>query len=86
MLSITLIFPPLYCRSRSTRVLDFVLIAKPQRAIAAMSLEDIHMSTKDLLEQKQLDAGGFGVISLCIHKKHGYVVLKKVYTGPQRTE
>ncbi|NXX33028.1 RIPK1 kinase, partial [Nicator chloris] len=51
-----------------------------------MSLEDIHMNTKDLLEKKQLDAGGFGVISLCFHKKHGYVVLKKVYTGPQRTE
>ncbi|RLW04477.1 hypothetical protein DV515_00005771 [Chloebia gouldiae] len=51
-----------------------------------MSLEDIHMSTKDLLEKKQLDAGGFGKISLCVHKKHGYVVLKKVYTGPQRTE
>ncbi|NXJ65765.1 RIPK1 kinase, partial [Rostratula benghalensis] len=51
-----------------------------------MSLEDIHMSTQDLLENKQLDAGGFGTISLCFHKKHGYVVLKKVYTGPQRTE
>ncbi|NWY40207.1 RIPK1 kinase, partial [Sylvia atricapilla] len=51
-----------------------------------MSLEDIHMSTKDLLEKKQLDAGGFGVISLCVHKKYGFVVLKKVYTGPQRTE
>ncbi|XP_041331399.1 receptor-interacting serine/threonine-protein kinase 1 isoform X2 [Pyrgilauda ruficollis] len=51
-----------------------------------MSLEDIHMNTKDLLEKKQLDAGGFGTISLCLHKKHGYVVLKKVYTGPQRTE
>ncbi|NXI85131.1 RIPK1 kinase, partial [Rhipidura dahli] len=51
-----------------------------------MSLEDIHMSTKDLLEKKQLDAGGFGTISLCFHKKHGYVVLKKVYTGPQRSE
>ncbi|NXM14446.1 RIPK1 kinase, partial [Ploceus nigricollis] len=51
-----------------------------------MSLEDIHMNTKDLLEEKQLDAGGFGTISLCFHKKHGYVVLKKVYTGPQRTE
>ncbi|OWK51357.1 Receptor-interacting serine/threonine-protein kinase 1 [Lonchura striata] len=51
-----------------------------------MSLEDIHMNTKDLLEKKQLDAGGFGTISLCVHKKHGYVVLKKVYTGPQRTE
>ncbi|NWR43141.1 RIPK1 kinase, partial [Regulus satrapa] len=51
-----------------------------------MSLEDIHMNTKDLLEKKQLDAGGFGTISLCFHKKHGYVVLKKVYTGPHRTE
>uniref|UniRef100_A0A8C5T316 Receptor interacting serine/threonine kinase 1 n=1 Tax=Malurus cyaneus samueli TaxID=2593467 RepID=A0A8C5T316_9PASS len=51
-----------------------------------MSLEDIHMNTKDLVEEKQLDAGGFGTISLCFHKKHGYVVLKKVYTGPQRTE
>ncbi|KFZ67315.1 Receptor-interacting serine/threonine-protein kinase 1, partial [Podiceps cristatus] len=53
---------------------------------ANMSLEDIHMNTQDLLEKKQLDAGGFGTISLCVHKKHGYVVLKKVYTGPQRTE
>ncbi|XP_005481748.2 receptor-interacting serine/threonine-protein kinase 1 [Zonotrichia albicollis] len=51
-----------------------------------MSLEDIHMNTKDLLEKKQLDAGGFGTISLCLHKKYGFVVLKKVYTGPQRTE
>ncbi|KAM6135165.1 receptor-interacting serine/threonine-protein kinase 1 isoform 2-T2 [Pterocles gutturalis] len=51
-----------------------------------MSLEDIYMNTQDLLEKKQLDAGGFGTISLCFHKKHGYVVLKKVYTGPQRTE
>ncbi|NWR68711.1 RIPK1 kinase, partial [Centropus unirufus] len=51
-----------------------------------MSLEDIHMNTKDLLGEEQLDAGGFGTISLCFHKKHGYVVLKKVYTGPQRTE
>ncbi|XP_075601057.1 receptor-interacting serine/threonine-protein kinase 1 [Balearica regulorum gibbericeps] len=51
-----------------------------------MSLEDIHMNTQDLLEKEQLDAGGFGTISLCFHKKHGYVVLKKVYTGPQRTE
>ncbi|NWU53290.1 RIPK1 kinase, partial [Dromas ardeola] len=51
-----------------------------------MSLEDIHMNTQDLLGKKQLDAGGFGTISLCFHKKHGYVVLKKVYTGPQRPE
>ncbi|KFW68783.1 Receptor-interacting serine/threonine-protein kinase 1, partial [Pygoscelis adeliae] len=53
---------------------------------ANMSLEDIHMNSQDLLEKKLLDAGGFGTISLCFHKKHGYVVLKKVYTGPQRTE
>ncbi|NXY85921.1 RIPK1 kinase, partial [Alcedo cyanopectus] len=51
-----------------------------------MSLEDIHMNTQDLLEKGQLDAGGFGTISLCFHKKHGYVALKKMYTGPQRTE
>ncbi|NWH80629.1 RIPK1 kinase, partial [Piaya cayana] len=51
-----------------------------------MSLEDIHMNTQDLLEEEQLDAGGFGTVSLCFHKKHGYVVLKRVYTGPQRTE
>ncbi|NXU50721.1 RIPK1 kinase, partial [Turnix velox] len=51
-----------------------------------MSLEDIHINTQDLHEEKQLDAGGFGTISLCFHKKHGYVALKKVYTGPQRNE
>ncbi|NXK47843.1 RIPK1 kinase, partial [Chauna torquata] len=51
-----------------------------------MSLDDIHMSTQDLLEKQQLDAGGCGTISLCFHRKHGYVVLKTVYTGPQRTE
>ncbi|KFQ22143.1 Receptor-interacting serine/threonine-protein kinase 1, partial [Merops nubicus] len=53
---------------------------------ATMSLEDIRMNTQDLLETKQLDAGGFGTISLCLHKKHGQVVLKKVYTGPQHAE
>ncbi|XP_010020396.1 PREDICTED: receptor-interacting serine/threonine-protein kinase 1 [Nestor notabilis] len=51
-----------------------------------MSLEDIRMSTQDLLEKGKLDAGGFGTISLCHHKKYGDVVLKKVYTGPQRTD
>ncbi|KFQ56535.1 Receptor-interacting serine/threonine-protein kinase 1, partial [Nestor notabilis] len=53
---------------------------------ANMSLEDIRMSTQDLLEKGKLDAGGFGTISLCHHKKYGDVVLKKVYTGPQRTD
>uniref|UniRef100_A0A8C8SYJ1 Receptor interacting serine/threonine kinase 1 n=1 Tax=Pelusios castaneus TaxID=367368 RepID=A0A8C8SYJ1_9SAUR len=51
-----------------------------------MSLEDIHMNTQDLLQKEELDAGGFGMVSLCYHKKHGLVVLKTVYTGPQRTE
>ncbi|XP_065608087.1 receptor-interacting serine/threonine-protein kinase 1 isoform X1 [Cyrtonyx montezumae] len=51
-----------------------------------MSLDDIHMSTRDLLDKQQLDAGGCGTISLCLHRTHGYVVLKTVYTGPQRTD
>ena len=51
-----------------------------------MSLDDIHMSTEDLLDKQQLDAGGYGKIYLCFHRTYGYVVLKTVYTGPQRTE
>ncbi|XP_052553535.1 receptor-interacting serine/threonine-protein kinase 1 [Tympanuchus pallidicinctus] len=51
-----------------------------------MSLDDIHMSTEDLIDKQQLDAGGYGKISLCLHRTYGYVVLKTVYTGPQRTE
>lgn len=51
-----------------------------------MSLDDIHMSTEDLLDKQQLDAGGYGKIYLCFHRTYGYIVLKTVYTGPQRTE
>ncbi|XP_054842018.1 receptor-interacting serine/threonine-protein kinase 1 isoform X2 [Eublepharis macularius] len=51
-----------------------------------MSLEDIQMNSADLLEKAQLDAGGFGMVSLCYHKRYGLVVLKTVYTGPKRTE
>ncbi|XP_044280502.1 receptor-interacting serine/threonine-protein kinase 1 isoform X2 [Varanus komodoensis] len=51
-----------------------------------MSLVDIQMNSEDLLQKEQLDAGGFGMVSLCYHKRHGLVVLKTVYTGPQRTE
>ncbi|XP_048363998.1 receptor-interacting serine/threonine-protein kinase 1 [Sphaerodactylus townsendi] len=51
-----------------------------------MSLEDIQMNSADFLEKAQLDAGGFGMVSLCYHKEHGLVVLKTVYTGPKRTE
>ncbi|XP_060100147.1 receptor-interacting serine/threonine-protein kinase 1 isoform X2 [Heteronotia binoei] len=51
-----------------------------------MSLADIQMNSADLLEKEQLDAGGFGMVSLCYHKRYGLVVLKTVYTGPTRTE
>ncbi|KAL8182474.1 UNVERIFIED_CONTAM: hypothetical protein K2H54_056920 [Gekko kuhli] len=51
-----------------------------------MSLADIQMNSADLLEKAQLDAGGFGMVSLCYHKRYGLVVLKTVYTGPKRTE
>uniref|UniRef100_A0ACB8FCW5 Uncharacterized protein n=1 Tax=Sphaerodactylus townsendi TaxID=933632 RepID=A0ACB8FCW5_9SAUR len=44
------------------------------------------MNSADFLEKAQLDAGGFGMVSLCYHKEHGLVVLKTVYTGPKRTE
>ncbi|NXC48599.1 RIPK1 kinase, partial [Penelope pileata] len=51
-----------------------------------MSLDDIQMSMQDLIQKELLDAGGYGTISLCFHRTHGYVVLKTVYTGPKRTE
>ncbi|KAJ7338485.1 hypothetical protein JRQ81_012377 [Phrynocephalus forsythii] len=44
------------------------------------------MKSEDLLQKEQLDVGGFGMVSLCYHKNHGLVVLKTVYTGPQRTD
>ncbi|XP_037374461.2 receptor-interacting serine/threonine-protein kinase 1, partial [Talpa occidentalis] len=51
-----------------------------------MSLNDIKMKSSDLLEQEHLDSGGFGKVSLCLHRSHGYVILKKVYTGPNCAE
>jgi receptor-interacting serine/threonine-protein kinase 1 len=51
-----------------------------------MSLDDIKMKSSDLLERENLDSGGFGEVSLCLHSTHGFVILKKVYTGPKRTE
>ncbi|KAJ8790616.1 hypothetical protein J1605_004589 [Eschrichtius robustus] len=51
-----------------------------------MSLDDIKMNSADFLQQKDLDGGGFGKVSLCLHRSHGLVVLKKVYTGPKRAE
>ncbi|XP_063154895.1 receptor-interacting serine/threonine-protein kinase 1 [Candoia aspera] len=51
-----------------------------------MALADIQMKSEDFLQKKQLNAGGFGMVSLCYHKIHGLVALKTVYTGPQRTE
>lgn len=51
-----------------------------------MSLDNIKMASSDLLEKADLDSGGFGKVSLCYHRSHGFVILKKVYTGPNRTE
>nr|KAF6507666.1 receptor interacting serine/threonine kinase 1 [Rousettus aegyptiacus] len=51
-----------------------------------MSLDDIKMKSSDFLEKEFLDSGGFGKVSLCLHRSHGLVILKKVYTGPKRTE
>lgn len=51
-----------------------------------MSLDDIKMTSGDLLERGHLDSGGFGTVSLCHHRNHGLVILKKVYTGPNRAE
>lgn len=51
-----------------------------------VSLDDIKMASSDLLERTDLDSGGFGKVSLCFHKSHGFVILKKVYTGPNRAE
>ncbi|XP_066480254.1 receptor-interacting serine/threonine-protein kinase 1 [Tiliqua scincoides] len=51
-----------------------------------MALIDIQMNSKDFVQKEQLDAGGFGMVSLGYHKRHGLVVLKTVYTGPQHTQ
>ncbi|XP_048204484.1 receptor-interacting serine/threonine-protein kinase 1 isoform X2 [Perognathus longimembris pacificus] len=51
-----------------------------------MSLDDIKMKSSDLLQKEDLDSGGFGKVSLCYHSTHGFVILKKVYTGPKRNE
>ncbi|KAL1784833.1 Receptor-interacting serine serine/threonine-protein kinase 1 [Sigmodon hispidus] len=49
-------------------------------------LDDIKMASSDLLEKQDLDSGGFGKVSLCFHKSHGFVILKNVYTGPNRAD
>ncbi|XP_054985439.1 receptor-interacting serine/threonine-protein kinase 1 isoform X1 [Sorex araneus] len=51
-----------------------------------MSLEDIKMRPGDLQDEQYLESGGFGKVSLCWHRSHGLVILKRVYTGPKRTE
>ncbi|XP_073534798.1 receptor-interacting serine/threonine-protein kinase 1 [Phyllobates terribilis] len=52
-----------------------------QAAAADMSLDDIRMSSKDLLDKEEIDSGGFGKVYLCCHRKHGLVALKTVFTG-----
>ncbi|XP_069765183.1 receptor-interacting serine/threonine-protein kinase 1 isoform X5 [Narcine bancroftii] len=51
-----------------------------------MSFDEIHIDSKELIEKHPMDSGGFGMVSLCHRKNHGLVVLKTVYTGPQRME
>ncbi|XP_024408088.2 receptor-interacting serine/threonine-protein kinase 1 isoform X2 [Desmodus rotundus] len=51
-----------------------------------MSLDDIKMKSSDFLEQEPLCSGGFGQVSLCLHRSYGFVILKKVYTGPKCLE
>ncbi|XP_056377026.1 receptor-interacting serine/threonine-protein kinase 1 isoform X2 [Hyla sarda] len=52
-----------------------------QAAAADMSLNDIRMSSKELLDKKEFDSGGFGKVFICCHRKHGIVALKTVFTG-----
>lgn len=47
---------------------------------------DINMKSSDLIKKEPLDYGGFGEVHLCYHKTLGQVVMKTVYTGPQRNE
>ncbi|KAI5274464.1 Receptor-Interacting Serine/Threonine-Protein Kinase 1 [Manis pentadactyla] len=51
-----------------------------------MSLDDVKMKSGDFLEKEHLDSGSFGKVSLCLHRSHGLVILRKVYTGPKRNE
>ncbi|XP_075069092.1 receptor-interacting serine/threonine-protein kinase 1 [Mixophyes fleayi] len=52
-----------------------------QTATAEMSLHDITMSSKDLIDKEEIDSGGFGQVYLCRHRTRGLVVLKTVFTG-----
>ncbi|KAL2097264.1 hypothetical protein ACEWY4_006471 [Coilia grayii] len=47
---------------------------------------EMNMKSSDLIKKEPLDYGGFGEVHLCYHKTLGQVVMKTVYTGPQRTE
>ncbi|XP_078270074.1 receptor-interacting serine/threonine-protein kinase 1 [Rhinoraja longicauda] len=51
-----------------------------------MSLDDIRIDSKELIEKQPLDGGAYGMVSLCHRKDYGLVVLKTVYTGQQRME
>lgn len=71
---------------RRTRLPDVLLGVPCAPKAAIMSLEDIKMRSSDLQEEQYLDSGGFGEVTLCRHPNHGLVILKRVYTGPKRTE
>uniref|UniRef100_UPI00398F07C8 receptor-interacting serine/threonine-protein kinase 1 isoform X2 n=1 Tax=Pristiophorus japonicus TaxID=55135 RepID=UPI00398F07C8 len=65
---------------------NWVNAVKESPVRSTMSLDEIHIDSKELIEKQPLDGGGFGMVSLCYRRNHGLVVLKTVYTGPQRTE
>ncbi|XP_072366081.1 receptor-interacting serine/threonine-protein kinase 1 [Scyliorhinus torazame] len=65
---------------------SWVSAVKESSERTTMSLDDIRIDSNELIEKQPMDGGGFGMVSLCCTRKHGLVVLKTVYTGPQRTE
>lgn len=46
-----------------------------------MSLDDIRMNSKDLLDKEEIDSGGFAKVYLSCHRTHGLVAIKTVFTG-----
>ncbi|XP_078055081.1 receptor-interacting serine/threonine-protein kinase 1 [Mustelus asterias] len=65
---------------------NWVSAVKESTDRTTMSLDKIHIDSDELIEKQPMGGGGFGMVSLCYRRNHGLVVLKTVYTGPQRTE
>ncbi|KPP77786.1 receptor-interacting serine/threonine-protein kinase 1-like, partial [Scleropages formosus] len=52
--------------------------------MAAPGSPSVHMRSEELIRRAELEHGSFGRVHLCYHKTLGQVVLKTMYTGPQR--